>query len=36
MEGVGIFHDEFAPAHHAEARADLVAELHLDLVEIGR
>jgi len=35
-EGVGVFHDELAPAHDAEARADFVAELGLDLVEIGR
>ena len=36
MEGVGVLHDEFARAHHAEARPDLVAELGLDLVEIDR
>jgi hypothetical protein len=36
VEGVGILHDEFARAHHAEARADLVTELGLDLVEVDR
>ena len=33
VEGVGILHDELAPAHQPEARTQLVAELHLDLVE---
>ena len=36
VEAVGILHDEFAPAHQAEARAALVAELGLDLVEVLR
>ena len=36
VEGVGILHDELAAAHQAEAGADLVAELALDLVEIER
>src|SRR5690606_27966715 len=36
MEGVGVLHQELARAHHAEARADLVAELGLDLVEARR
>ena len=36
MEAVGVLHDEFARAHDAEARADLVAELGLDLVEVDR
>ena len=36
VEGVGILHHELARAHHAEARADLVAELGLDLVEVDR
>jgi len=36
VERVRILHQEFARAHHAEARADLVAELPLDLVEIHR
>src|SRR5690606_32106924 len=35
VEGVGILHDEFPRPHHAEAGADLVAELGLDLVEVG-
>ena len=34
VEAVGVLHDEFACAHHAEARADFVAELQLDLVEV--
>ena len=36
VEGIGILHRELARAHHAEAGADLVAELGLDLVEIDR
>lgn len=32
-EAVGIFHDELAPAHEAEARTQLVAELILDLIK---
>ena len=36
IEGVGVLHDEFPRAHHAEPRADLVAELRLDLVEVDR
>src|SRR4249919_2092869 len=36
VEGVGVLHQELARAHHAEARADLVAELGLDVVEIDR
>ena len=36
MERVGVLHDELARAHHAEARANLVAELGLDLIEIDR
>ena len=36
VEGVGVLHEELARAHHAEARPALVAELHLDLVEIRR
>ena len=34
MEGVGVFHQEFASAHHAETRADFVAEFALDLEEV--
>ena len=34
VEGVGIFHDEFARTHDAEARTDFVAELGLDLVVV--
>ena len=36
VEGVGVLHQEFAGAHHAETRPDLVAELGLDLVEVDR
>ena len=36
VERIGVLHQEFARAHHAEARADLVAELGLDLVEVDR
>ena len=36
VEAVGVLHQELARAHHAEARADLVAELDLDLVEVDR
>jgi hypothetical protein len=34
MERVAVLHDEFARSHDAEARAALVAELGLDLVEV--
>jgi len=33
VEGIGVFHQEFARAHDPEARPDLVAELGLDLVK---
>ena len=33
IEGVGILHQEFAAAHHAEARALLVTELPLDVIK---
>ena len=36
VEGIGVLHDEFLRAHEAEARADFVAELHADLVEVHR
>ena len=36
IEGIGILHQELAPAHQAEARPHLVAELPLDMVEIER
>jgi hypothetical protein len=36
VEAVGVLHQELAAAHHAEARADLVAELPLDVVERAR
>ena len=36
MEGVGVLHDELAPAQEPEAWTDLVAELHVDLVERDR
>ena len=34
VEGVGVLHDEFARAHEAEPRADFIAELGLDLIEV--
>ncbi len=36
IEGIGIFHQELACAHHTEARPDFVAELPLDVIEIER
>jgi hypothetical protein len=36
VKGIGVLHGELAPAHDAEARPDLVAELGLDLIEVPR
>ncbi len=36
VEGIAVLHDELAPAHQAEARPDLVAELGLDLEKVER
>ncbi len=36
IERIGVLHQEFAAAHHAEARTLLVAELPLDVIEIER
>ena len=36
MEGIGVLHHEFPGPHDAEPGPDLVPELGLDLVEIGR
>ena len=36
VERVGVLHQELAPAHEAEAGADLVPELGVDLVEVDR
>ncbi len=36
VEGVRVLHRELAPAHQAEARPTLVAELGLDVIEILR
>ena len=36
VERIGVLHQELAPAHHAEARPQLVAELPLDVVEVER
>ena len=33
---VAILHQEFAPPHHAETRADLIAELPLDVIQCQR
>src|SRR5580765_8711011 len=34
MEGIAVLHDELAAAHQAEARADLIAELRLNLEDV--
>ena len=34
IETVGVFHDEFAPAHQTETGTDFIAELGLDLVAV--
>ena len=34
VKAIGVFHDEFAPAHEAKSGAAFVAEFGLDLVEI--
>ena len=34
VKGIGVLHDELAPAHQAKARTALVAELGLNLVQI--
>src|SRR4029077_18283645 len=36
VERVAVLHDELAATHETEARAYLVSELHLDLVEVER
>ena len=36
VEGIGVLHQELAAAHDAEARAHLVPELPLDVVEVAR
>ena len=36
IERIGVLHEELAPAHQAEARPHLVAELPLDVVEVER
>ena len=36
VERIRILHHELARAHHAETRADFVAELGLDMIEIHR
>jgi hypothetical protein len=36
IEGIRVLHRELAPAHHAETRPALVAELGLDVIEIFR
>ncbi len=36
IERIGVLHRELAPAHDAEARPPLVAELGLDVIEISR
>ena len=36
MEGISVFHDELARAHHTETRAHFVAEFGLDMVKVFR
>ena len=36
VERIGIFHDKFAGAHHAETRAYFITEFGLDVVEVFR
>ena len=36
VKAIGIFHDEFARAHEAKARADFIAEFGLYLIKIER
>src|SRR5690606_6471500 len=36
IEGIGILHQEFAAAHGAEARTDLVPTFPLDVIEVER
>jgi hypothetical protein len=36
IERIRILHQEFAAAHHAEARTLLVAEFPLDVIEVQR
>ena len=36
VEGIVVLHQELAAAHHTEARADLVPELPLDMIEVLR
>ena len=36
IEGIAVLHDELAAAHEAEARAHLVAELVLNLIQVNR
>jgi len=36
IEGIGVLHQEFAPAHQPEAGPHLVAELPLDVIEVER
>ena len=36
VEAIGIFHQKFAAAHHAKARANLITEFPLNMVEIAR
>ena len=36
VERISVLHHELARAHHAETRADFIAELGLDMIEIDR
>ena len=36
MKGIGVFHHEFARAHHTKTRADFITEFGLNLIKIKR
>ncbi len=36
VEGIGVLHQELAPAHQPEARPHFVAEFPLDVIEVER
>ena len=36
VEGIGVFHNEFTRAHHAETRTGFITEFGLNLVQVQR
>ena len=36
IKGIGVLHQEFAPAHHAETWAHFIAEFPLDVIKVAR